>query len=167
MPDNEPSSDQEPYELSQPTSFQKRTLWTAITAVSFVVVAAIAVGSIILGGKILGFLQPFLVPIAVSAIIAYLLQPIIIWLRVKTRMKYKVAMLIVYISFLVALVLLAISVILPSLGQAQKIVEDWEVIQYKATDLSKRALDDVQQRFSHPVIQQYSREYHGKRPRSR
>lgn len=145
-----------------PSTFQKRTLWTAITAVALVVIATIAVGAILLGGKVLGFLQPLLVPIAIAAILAYLLQPIVIWLRVKTRLPYKASMLIVFITFLAALVSLAVAVIIPTLGQAQEIVRDWDVIQVKITDAATKALDDVQQRFDNPVAQKYTREYYDK-----
>jgi predicted PurR-regulated permease PerM len=60
-----------------PTRFQLRTLWNAATGVSILVLGALIVGLIWLVGKIFGFLQPVLVPLAVAAITAYLLDPVV------------------------------------------------------------------------------------------
>ena len=60
-----------------PTRFQLRTLWNAATGVSILVLGALIVGLIWLIGKIFGFLQPVLVPLAVAAITAYLLDPVV------------------------------------------------------------------------------------------
>lgn len=60
-----------------PTRFQIRTLWNAATGVSILVLGALLVGLIWLVGKIFAFLQPVLVPLAVAAITAYLLDPIV------------------------------------------------------------------------------------------
>ena len=60
-----------------PTRFQLRTLWNAATGVSILVLGALLVGLVWLMGQIFGFLQPVLVPLAVAAIIAYLLDPVV------------------------------------------------------------------------------------------
>lgn len=60
-----------------PTRFQIRTLWNAATGVSILVLGALLVGLIWLIGTVFGFLQPVLVPLAVAAITAYLLDPIV------------------------------------------------------------------------------------------
>jgi predicted PurR-regulated permease PerM len=60
-----------------PTRFQLRTLWNAATGVSILVLGALLVGLIWLTGEVFSFLQPVLVPLAVAAIIAYLLDPVV------------------------------------------------------------------------------------------
>lgn len=60
-----------------PSRFQLRTLWNAATGVSILVLGALLVGLVWLMGQIFGFLQPVLVPLAVAAIIAYLLDPVV------------------------------------------------------------------------------------------
>ena len=60
-----------------PTVSQRKTIWTALTALSTVAIGAIAVGLIWLTSKVLGFLQPILVPFAVAGVIAYLLDPVV------------------------------------------------------------------------------------------
>src|SRR3954466_4979552 len=60
-----------------PTPWQRKTLWTALTALAVVTIGAIAIGLIWVGSRVLSFLQPILVPFAVAAVMAYLLEPIV------------------------------------------------------------------------------------------
>ncbi len=68
---------------SPPTPFQKKALWTAVTALSLALIVAITVGSIYTVSQVLGFLQPFLVPFAIAGVLAYLLEPAVVWLEKK------------------------------------------------------------------------------------
>lgn len=58
-----------------PTTWQRKMIWTALTAMAVVAIGSIAVGFIWLISHVLGFLQPILVPFAVAAVMAYLLNP--------------------------------------------------------------------------------------------
>ncbi len=58
-----------------PTPWQKKTIWVALTTLSIVGIGAIAVGLIWTFSRVLGFLQPILIPFAVAAVMAYLLDP--------------------------------------------------------------------------------------------
>jgi predicted PurR-regulated permease PerM len=58
-----------------PTPWQKKTIWAALTTASVVGIGAIAVGLIWVMSRVLGFLQPILIPFAVAAVMAYLLDP--------------------------------------------------------------------------------------------
>ena len=138
-----------------PSPFQRRMIWIAATAVSIVVIAVIGVGLIVLGGKVLGFLQPILVPIAVAGIIAYLLDPIISLLRRKTRWKHRTCMLVVYISFLVLIVLLAIAVVVPSFGQAREVVQDWDKYKAQVSEVVRNGVADLQARLNTPIARKY------------
>jgi len=67
-----------------PTPFQKKLYWTAISALSIVVIGAVVV---LIGGLIvnaISYLQPVLIPVAISAILAFLMEPVVQWL---TRMR--------------------------------------------------------------------------------
>lgn len=64
-----------------PSRFQQRTIWSAATGVALLVIGALLTGLIWLTGKVLGFLQPVLVPLAVAGIIAYLLDPPVRWFQ--------------------------------------------------------------------------------------
>lgn len=60
-----------------PTPWQRKTLWSATTAFAVVVIGAIAVGLVWLTSRVLGFLQPILIPFAVAGVLAYLLDPVV------------------------------------------------------------------------------------------
>ncbi len=102
-----------------PSTFQKKTAWAALTAFCIVVLGAISVGAVFLVSWGLGYLQPVLVPVAVAAILAYLLEPVII-LLVKRGVERKRAVYTVFFSFLSFLLLLAFLVIYPTVRQAKK-----------------------------------------------
>jgi len=137
-----------------PSQFQRRTLWGAITALSIVVIGAIAVGFILLTGTVLSYLQPILVPLAVAAIIAYLLEPIIAWLM-RRGWPHRRAMLVVYVAFVVFVVLLVVSVVVPTIGQAQEVYKSRDSYSEKATALVKRGIDSLQGYFETGVAKEY------------
>ena len=60
-----------------PTVSQRKTIWTALTALSTVAIGAVAIGLIWLTSEVLGFLQPILIPFAIAGVIAYLLDPVV------------------------------------------------------------------------------------------
>ncbi len=138
-----------------PSVFQRRTLWSAITAVSIVVIGAIAVGAVMLSGTVLSYLQVVLVPLAVAGIIAYLLEPVIRWLQ-KRGLSHGVAMLGVYIGFLVLIILLAIAVFVPSFWQAKEAYGNWDTYQVKATEQVTKGLNSLQDQFDTGVAKVYS-----------
>src|SRR5690606_18594553 len=109
-----------------PSFFQRRAMWSAITASSIVVIGVIAVGLVMLMGTVLGYLQPILVPLAVAGIIAYLLEPVIAWLMRRTGWSHRAAMLSVYATFIVLVALLVVAVVVPTFGQAQEFYEKRE-----------------------------------------
>lgn len=85
-----------------PTAFQRSTLWTAITALSITVIGALAIGFIYLGTQVLGFLQPILVPFAVAGVLAYLLEPGVVWLERRGLGRQR-AVTLVFVIFTLAL----------------------------------------------------------------
>ncbi len=84
---SEPEMDDPPFKIEQsfapkassvfPTPWQRKTIWTAISTLAVVAIGAVAVGLIWLTSRVLGFLQPILIPFAVAAVMAYLLEPVV------------------------------------------------------------------------------------------
>ncbi|MEM9280973.1 MAG: AI-2E family transporter [Verrucomicrobiota bacterium] len=140
------SSGSEDKAKQYPSPFQKRTLWSAVTAVSIVLIGAIAVGAIVLTGTVLGYLQPVLVPLAVAGIIAYLLQPIVDWL-IKRDVRPSQAMMLVFIAFLVSVTLLIVAVVVPTVDQATEFYDKRVTIQEQVTELIKSGIESAQSRF--------------------
>ena len=60
-----------------PSLFQRRTIWTALTAVCIATLIALLVGVIYVGTRTISFLQPLLIPFAVAGVLAYLLEPVV------------------------------------------------------------------------------------------
>lgn len=63
--------------MEYPTPWQRKMMWSALAAVSVVSIGAIAVGLVWLLSTIIGFLQPILIPFAIAAVMAYLLEPVV------------------------------------------------------------------------------------------
>jgi len=144
-----------------PSNFQRKTIWGALTALCIVVIAAISVGAIILGSKVLGYLQPILVPIAIAAIIAYLLDPIIAWLRRQTHWSYQASMLSVFAMFMAMIVLLGVAVVVPSVGQAWEVGKKWNANQAQITETVRKGIDDLQAKFdTNPTVRKYWDKYY-------
>ena len=60
-----------------PTPWQRKTMWAALTAL-FVVLLMFVVCSVVwIAANVIGFLQPILIPVAIAAILAYLLDPLV------------------------------------------------------------------------------------------
>src|SRR5438270_1609537 len=60
-----------------PTPWQQKTMWAALTTL-FVVLLIVVAGAVIwVGANLISFLQPILIPVAIAAILAYLLDPLV------------------------------------------------------------------------------------------
>lgn len=81
-----------------PTPWQKKTLWTAITAISLVAIGAVAVFLVWIFSQVMGFLQPLLVPFAVAGVLAYLLNPVVNWF-VQRKVPRRRAVIMVFCVF--------------------------------------------------------------------
>lgn len=135
-----------------PSEFQRKVLWGAVTGLSIVLIGAVAVFMIWLIMRVLVFMQPVLVPLAVAGIIAYLLEPLIRKLtdRGAPRMR---AMLIVFTTFHLAILLLATMVVVPAVRQSTRWFEDREVADLfenvrSVADRAFGSIDSFWERFS-------------------
>ncbi|CAN5912702.1 hypothetical protein BH11VER1_BH11VER1_18710 [soil metagenome] len=86
-----------------PSTFQRNTLWTTITAVCFAVLAYLLVKLIFFITDIISFLQPLLIPFAIAGVLAYLLEPVVARL-VRWGVKRQRAVLLVFSLFTALLV---------------------------------------------------------------
>ncbi|MDF1861045.1 MAG: AI-2E family transporter [Verrucomicrobiales bacterium] len=150
----EPDSPKDKTPKEVPSGFQRRAFWGAITAVSIVVIGAIAVGFTWLTGFVLSYLQPVLVPLAVAGIIAYLLDPLVNWLQTR-GWNHGRAMISVYVGFLALVILLAVAVIVPTFGQAQDIYKKRGSIQEEVTELAKKSVTSTKSYFTTGIAAEY------------
>ena len=92
-----------------PTTFQRKVCWAGLTALA----ALVGVAVILLAGWsvvwICGYLKPVLTPIAIAAVLAYLLTPVV-GLLCKWRLPRTWAVIVVFVLFIAGLALIGISV---------------------------------------------------------
>ena len=83
-----------------PTPWQRKTMWASLTAL-FVVVLVIVVGSVVwVSASVVAFLQPILIPVAIAAIIAYLLDPVVTYLTRRGFGRTRAVLVLFVIAFL-------------------------------------------------------------------
>ncbi len=115
-----------------PSDFQKAVTWKAITGVSFAIIFFLLISSIFILGKFLNILQPVLVPVAIAAILSYLLSPLVHWIRKKALREHKLsrtrAILLVYSALTIFFTLIALMVIIPASSQLNELIQDREKI---------------------------------------
>jgi predicted PurR-regulated permease PerM len=91
-----------PASLTPPTPWQQRTIWAALTALALFAIGWVAVFTLATAGRVLSYLQPLLMPVAIAAILAYLLDPIVEWLAKRGTPRTR-AVLFVFAVALLAL----------------------------------------------------------------
>ena len=131
-----------------PTAWQRRLLWTVVTYLAIVAGGAVAVWLITLFGQAVGFLQPVLIPFALAAVLAFLLDPIVKLLTTTTRLSRTWAVLLVFVFVVLLLGLLGVSVVPRLYDSTVKMVQGMpeyaEKAQHRLTDL----LDAAEKRLS-------------------
>src|SRR5437762_14142440 len=70
-----------------PTSWQRKMMWATLTACFVVVLAVIVTAVIWAGASIISFLQPILIPVAIAALLAYLLDPLVTKMSRRTHTR--------------------------------------------------------------------------------
>ncbi|HEY2615618.1 MAG TPA: AI-2E family transporter, partial [Chthoniobacterales bacterium] len=60
-----------------PTPWQRKMMWAALTALFVVLLITIACSVVWIMANLISFIQPILIPVAIAAILAYLLNPVI------------------------------------------------------------------------------------------
>src|SRR5215467_10326085 len=82
-----------------PTPWQRQMMWAALTA-GFVVVLVVIVAAVIwTAASIISFLQPILIPVAIAAILSYLLDPLVTRMSRGTLSRTKAVALVFAIGF--------------------------------------------------------------------
>ncbi len=91
-----------------PTPWQRKIMWAALTALFVVFIVVVVVSVIWLTSTVIGFLQPILIPVAIAAILAYLLDPVVSYLVRRSRLgRTKATLLLFVVAFLAIAGLLA------------------------------------------------------------
>ena len=113
-------AEEEEPEQTFPTAFQRKALWSSLTGVALFVIGAIVVVILALTGRVLSFLSPVLIPLAVSAIMAFLLDPVVRKVQGRKISRNK-AILIVLSLVVAAITLFGLLVIPPAIKDVSKL----------------------------------------------
>jgi predicted PurR-regulated permease PerM len=60
-----------------PTPWQRKAMWASLTSVFVLLLVVIVAAVVWVGANLAAYLQPILIPVAISAILAYLLDPLV------------------------------------------------------------------------------------------
>jgi predicted PurR-regulated permease PerM len=82
-----------------PTPWQRKMMWAALTACFLVILVVVVAAAIWAGATIISFLQPILIPVAIAAILAYLLDPLVTKMSRGTLTRTKAIALLFAIGF--------------------------------------------------------------------
>ena len=90
-----------------PTPWQRKIMWASLTSL-FVILLVSIVGSVVwIAANVMGFLQPILIPVAIGAILAYLLDPLVTYLSHRGFGRTKAVVVLFAIAFLAVAALIA------------------------------------------------------------
>ncbi|MFA7344705.1 MAG: AI-2E family transporter [Terrimicrobiaceae bacterium] len=134
-----------------PTPFQKKLLWAALTAVSAYVIGYILVrvGGILVGA--ISFLQPVLIPVAIAAILAFLLDPVVRWL-----MRFKISrifsIIIVYLAVISIFAGILIWIIPAAYRQGNVFLRGFPTYSEKAQNLALDAMNRLHALSENPLF---------------
>src|SRR5947207_1556264 len=82
-----------------PTPWQRKMMWAALTA-CFVLLLVVVLGAVIwAAANVISFLQPILIPVAIAAILTYLLDPLVTKMSRGTLSRTKAVALVFAIGF--------------------------------------------------------------------
>ena len=125
-----------------PTPFQTKSLWAAITSLSFLAVGAsvLLIGSLVVGA--ISFLQPVLTPIAVAAILAFLLEPVVKF-SMRLGLSRLISIILVYLAFAAFFVGLLVYIIPPAYRQGNTLVKDFPGYMQKTQALTTRTFENL------------------------
>jgi len=126
-----------------PTPLQKKIFWAAITTLSAYAIGYVLFlfGSMVVGA--ISFLQPVLIPVAVAAILAFLLDPVVQWLMLR-KISRIFSIVIVYLAVTAIFAGILIWILPAGYRQGEQLVKDFPVYTHKVQNLLVSTMDRVQ-----------------------
>ncbi len=131
-----------------PTAWQRRVLWTVYTYLAVVAGGAVALTLLGMLGKAVAFFQPVLLPFALAAVLAYLLEPVVRTLTARTRLSRMWAVLVVFLIALLLLGLLGVAVVPRIYDSTSQMVQGAPEYAHKAQGRLLALLDATEQRIN-------------------
>ncbi len=114
-----------------PTPWQTRMLWSSLTGFAFAGLISVIVGGMWVFAVVVGFLQPLLIPFAVSGVLAYLLEPVVTFLCRRLAMTRTRAVVVIFAMIFVLISLFGIAVLPGVYRQSVEVVRKVPVYSQK------------------------------------
>ena len=113
--------------------------------------AVVALGTVVVWliyqfGRAVGFLQPVLIPFAVAAVLAYLLDPVVRFISKRSRLARTPSIIVVFFFALLLLALLFVSVVPRIYASTTRLVRDMPAYTAKAQERLIGLVDNTQKR---------------------
>ncbi len=133
------------------TAFQLKTCWSALTGLSIYTLIALACLGIYIVIRFIGFMEPVLIPIVISGVLAYLLEPVVVWLC-KKKIPRPLSVVIVMVLLVGGITALCWTIIPPLVEQINQLIADRMRIWTTATqwfdstinnDAASRVIDEL------------------------
>lgn len=134
-----------------PTPWQRKTLWSALTAVAVVTIGTIAIGLVWLTSHVLAFLQPMLIPFAIAGVLAYLLEPPVTKIVSWGQSRYRA---VLFVFAVVTVIFTGVMVwIVPAISQqsvnlARKVPDYTRRARIQVVSVAK----EIQQKYNVPLF---------------
>ncbi len=126
-----------------PTPFQKKICWAALTALAAVAICAVVVLAGAVTVQIVSYLQPVLTPIAIAAILAFLLEPVVQWL-LKLKISRLWSIVIVYLAVAGLFAGILIWVLPAAFRQGESFVNNFPAYSSRAQALANATMENIQ-----------------------
>lgn len=135
-----------------PTPWQNKVIWSSLTTMAVVALGAIGVFLVLGMGKVLGYLQPILIPVSVAGILAYLLNPVVDWLVRHGVSRTRAVLLGMLVA---ALPLLALAWAVPQIyQQSVEFAKEVPRLLQKGKDMVLTAIAHYQTHADNPYVHQ-------------
>lgn len=134
-----------------PTPFQKKVFWAAISMVSVYAIGYVLylVGSLVV--QAISFLQPVLIPIAIAAILAFLLEPVVQWLM-RLKISRIFSIIIVYLAVATTFVGILIWILPAGYRQGVVFLKDFPEYSQKTQNLVLSTMEKVHKLSDYPLL---------------
>ena len=116
-----------------PTEWQRKAIWSALCALAICFLIFVVVATVWIGANVVSFLQPILIPVAIAAILAYLLDPVVTHLAQRGLGRFKAILLLFGVA---AIALVALGTwLVPLIGiQSSNLARELPAYTVKARD---------------------------------
>lgn len=128
-------------EKTFPTPFQRNVCWLALSSFCLVLMIALVCGFVYGLGRVFVALEPVLLPLVVSAILAYLLNPVVRWVQKYVRRRIW-AVLIVLSGSAVFLAGLALAIVPPIVRQSGELFANRQAIMESCVVTGRELLEE-------------------------